>query len=60
MSHIHGLVALEKTDLDNPELMKLLFSLQKYGVMEMCSTKPEDMQRYKDLRLFNNKLDWHK
>ena len=53
LPHIHGLVALDKTYLNNPELMRLLFSLQKCGVLDMISTKPEDMERYKDLGLFN-------
>ena len=60
LPHIHGLVALDKTDLDNLELMKLLFSLQKYGVIDLFSIKPKDMERYKDLGLFNNELDWHR
>lgn len=60
LPHIHGLVALDKTDLDNPELMKLLFSLQKCGVMDMFSTKPEDLQKYEDLGFLNDGKDWHR
>ena len=58
LPHIHGLVALDKTDMENEELLKLLFSLQKCGVMDMFSTKPEDMQNYIDLGLFKSETDW--
>ena len=58
LPHIHGLVALDKTDMENEELLELLFSLQECGVMDMFSTKSEDMQNYIDLGLFKSETDW--
>ena len=44
LPHVHGLVALFKEDMENPEFRDMIFDLQKCSVLDICTTK--DVERF--------------
>ena len=42
LSHIHGLLALQRGDMENTEFVRFVCSLQKNSVMDLVSTKEVD------------------
>ena len=57
LPHIHGLVALYKEDMDNPEFRDTIFDLQKCSVMDLCSS--DKVKDWIEEGLVENLDDWH-
>ena len=56
LSHIHGLIALHKGNMNNKEFRELVCSLQRNAVCDLFLT--DEIQGYMDEGLFKNNDDW--